>query len=81
MMSIRQQIQRAQETRAVTHAERQKLESHVSLLRASGLDQTASIRVAASRRAADSACSRPAADSGTSRQPWKRRSRFQSVSA
>lgn len=39
MMSIRQQIQRAQETRAVTHAERQKLESHVALLRTSGLDR------------------------------------------
>ena len=53
----------------------------VSRARASGLDHTASSGVAASRRAADSACSRPVADSGTSRPPWKRRSRFQSVSA
>jgi cell division protein FtsB len=39
MMSIRQQIQRAEETLAATRAERQKLEGHVALLRASGLDR------------------------------------------
>jgi cell division protein FtsB len=38
MMSIRQQIQHAEETYAGTHAERQRLESHVALLRANGLD-------------------------------------------
>jgi len=39
MMAIRQQIQRAEETYAVTHAERQKLEGHVALLRDNGLDR------------------------------------------
>ena len=38
MMSIRQQIQHAEDTYAATHAERQRLESHVALLRANGLD-------------------------------------------
>jgi cell division protein FtsB len=38
MMSIRQEIQRAEETLAVTHAERQTLEAHVALLRDNGLD-------------------------------------------
>ena len=39
MMSIRQQIQRAEETRAVTSAERKLLERHVALLRDAGLDR------------------------------------------
>jgi cell division protein FtsB len=39
MMSIRQQIQRAEETLAVVRAERQRREGHVALLRASGLDR------------------------------------------
>jgi len=38
MMSIRQQIQRAEEIYGATRAERQRLESHVELLRSNGLD-------------------------------------------
>ncbi len=53
----------------------------VSRARPSGLDQTAATGEAARSRAADSAWPRPMAESGLSRQPWKRRSRFQSVSA
>jgi cell division protein FtsB len=39
MMSIRQQIQRAEATLGVTGAERRKLEGNVALLRHNGLDR------------------------------------------
>jgi cell division protein FtsB len=39
MMSIRQQIQRAEATLGVTGAERRKLESNVALMRQNGLDR------------------------------------------